>query len=204
MQLSHSWDSYPFEGGIQAAGRFVRERAYVHENSYSWLHDVDGEIVIRLACRGTIKLLAGTLCTTGCFIACRILAPSCFRDDHRDIRLYPHCEYYYVRSKSCFFWKNYSLISLLISVRILKSVWNWSSFQFSRFTKRDKELEIRTVFWYFEFDCKTFSKEFTNERCGNWTSHDAARDMRIIIARQRTIKLLSSNDNEGRPRWLSL
>lgn len=73
-------------------GRFVRERAYVRENSYSWLNDVDGEIVIRLACRGTIKLLVGTLCTTGCFIACRILVPSCFRVSRRsrDIGLYPH------------------------------------------------------------------------------------------------------------------
>lgn len=75
-------------------GRFVRERAYVRENSYSWANDVDGEIVIRLACRGTIKLLVGTLCTTGCFIACRILVPSCFRASRssRDIRLYPHSD----------------------------------------------------------------------------------------------------------------
>ena len=35
----------------------------MRENSYSWANDVDGEIVIRLACRGTIKLLVGTLCT---------------------------------------------------------------------------------------------------------------------------------------------
>lgn len=39
--------------------------------------------------------------------------------------------------------------------------------------------------------------EFTN--CSNWTSHDPARDIRIIIARQRTIKLLRSNDSKGRP-----
>lgn len=149
MQLSHSWDSYPFGGGVQAAGRFVRERAYVRENSYSWLHHVDGEIVIRLACRGTIKLLVGTLCTTGCFIACRILAPSCFRDDHWDIRLCPqYCEYYYGRSKSCYFWKR--IIPLFLSLFPFESPWNWSSFPiFSRFTKRNKELEIRTVFWYF-------------------------------------------------------
>lgn len=58
------------------SGRFVWKLAYVCENSYSCLLDVDGEIVIRLACRRTIKLLVGTLCTAGCFIAWRILVPS--------------------------------------------------------------------------------------------------------------------------------
>lgn len=42
---------------VQYTGEFVFVR----------VHDVDGEIVISLACLGTIKLLVGTLCTAGVF-----------------------------------------------------------------------------------------------------------------------------------------